>query len=166
MKNEGFGRNLLRGISILCIISCIIILVASILSLTNKNPELNRIVMNEIKDTQLRAQLPENFPGLVFMTTFAFALAETYLMWRAVRNPKKSTFLILYNFASLIAGGIFAVTQGTSGLVTSSIIWSAITLIALLCARSEADTAVETKAKKTTPKAKVTKKEDVKEGNK
>ena len=99
MKNEGFGRNLLRGISILCIISSIIILVAAILSLTNKVPELNKIVMNEIKDTELRAQLPENFPGLAFMTTFAFALAETYLMWRAVRDPKKSTFLLTYAFS-------------------------------------------------------------------
>ena len=89
------------------------------------------------------------------MITFAFALAETYLMWRAVNDPKKSTFLILYNLASLLVDGVFAVSQGISELITVSIVWSAVTLIALLCARSEAETVVETK--KPTPKAKVTK---------
>lgn len=165
MKNIGFGRFLLKGISILCIFSCIIILVASIMALTNKLPELNNIVMNEVKDTELRAQLPENFPGLAFIITFAFALAETYLMWRAVADPKKTTFLIFYNLASLIVDGVFAVTQGVSGLIIVSIIWSAVTLIALLCARSEAYIVAETKAK-TTPKAIATEKEDVKAGNK
>lgn len=147
MKNVGFGRFLLKGISILCIISCIIIFVASIMSLTNMFPELNKIVMNEVKDAELRAQLSDNFPGLAFITTFAFALAETYLMWRAVGNPKKSTFLIWYNFAALIFDGFFAITQGVSPLTTVSIVWSAITLIALLCARSEVNIVDEMKAK-------------------
>ena len=147
MKNVGFGRFLLKGISILCIISCVIILVASIMSLTNMFPELNKIVMNEVKDAELRAQLSDNFPGIVFITTFAFALAETYLMWRAVENPKKSTFLICYNFVALIVDGIFAITQGVSPLTTVSIVWSAITLIALLCARSEVNIVDEIKAK-------------------
>ena len=146
MKNVGFGKFLLTAISILCIISCVIILVASIMAFTNNFPELNKIVMNEIKDTELRGQLPENFPGLAFITTFAFAIGETYLMWRAVRDPKKSTFLIFYNLVSLIVDGIYSVTQGLSGLITASIVWSAVTLIALLCARGEANTVVETKS--------------------
>ena len=107
--------------------------------LTNKFPELNEIVMNEVRDTEIRAQLPENFPGLAFITTFAFALAETYLMWRAVMDPKKSTFLILYNLAAVIVDVVYIFTQGVSGLTTASLVWSAVTLIALLCARSEAE---------------------------
>ena len=147
MKNVGFGKFLLTAISIFCIISCVIILVVSIMALTNNFPELNKIVLNEIRDTEIKAQLPQNFPGLAFITTFAFALAETYLMWRAVIDPKKSTFLIWYNLAAVIVDVVYVFTQGVSGLTTASLVWSAVTLIALLCARSEAEISIETKAK-------------------
>lgn len=155
MKDAGFGRSLLKVITILCTISCILVLVASILALTNKFPELNNAVMNEVQDQELRAQLPDNFPGLALMVMFAFSLVETYLMWRAVKNPKKSTFLILLNLVALISSGVMAITKGVAATSTSSIVWTAITLIALLCARSEAATVVEPKE---------TKKEEVKEG--
>lgn len=166
MKNVGFGRSLLKVITIFCTIGCILLLVTAILALTNKFPDLNKAVMDGVTDTELRAQLPENFPGLALITAFAFSLIEVYLMWRAVKDPKKSTFLIIINLAALIGNGVYAVYKGVGGTTTSSIVWATVTLIALLCARSEVATTVEPKAKKATTKAKEAKKEEIKEGNK
>lgn len=175
MKDVGFGRSLLKLVALLGTVCCIVILVLAIMSLTNKFPQLNEMVKNQINVTDFGIQLPENFPGLALMVSFAFALVETYLMWRAVKEPKKSVFLILLNIVILLGSGIFAIIKGVSGTSTSSILWATVALIALLCARSEAVAVVQTKKTKeskeikepkATKKVKSSKKEEVKEGNK
>lgn len=191
MKDVGFGRSLLKLVALLCTTCCLVILVLAIMSLTNKFPQLNEMVENQINVTDFGIQLPENFPGLALMVSFAFALVETYLMWRAVKEPKKSVFLILLNIVILLGSGIFAIIKGVSGTSTSTILWSTVALIALLCARSEVvavvrpkkakvtkesneikepseikqPTTKETKATRTR-KVKAVKKEEVKEGSK
>ena len=156
MKNVGFGRTLLKICAIFITIGSVLILLLSILALTNKVPEINQTVWDMVKNESYYAQLPANFPGLFLMVTFAIALVETYLMWRAVRDPKKSTFLIILYFISLIGSGILIVTKGSSAVTgsnaISSITWSVVILIALICARSEAVTVTETKAKTKTTK--------------
>ena len=151
MKNAGFGRSLLKVCAIFCTIGSILVLLCAILALTNKVPEINQTVMDMVKNESYYSQLPANFPGLVLMVAFAFTLVETYLMWRAVRDPKKSTFLIIISFISLIGNGILAVTKGTSTQIATdaiiSITWSVVLLIALICARSEAATAATTETK-------------------
>ncbi|MBR3255203.1 MAG: hypothetical protein IKF97_03130 [Clostridia bacterium] len=152
MEKSGFGKTLLKVCGVFFTIGSVLVLVLAILALTNKVPEINTAVMDMVKDYNCYSQLPANFPGLALMVSFAISLIEVYLIWRAVKDPKKSTFLIVLCFIALIGNGVMAVVKGVTSSTTSGIIWSTVLLIALLCARCELEVA-ETNEKKVEKKA-------------
>lgn len=144
-KNEN-GKDILKICAILCTIGLVLMLVCNIIIFTHIIPELNMTLTNELN---LELQPIKNIPSWILEATLiAFTIFYsfvTWLMWRAVKNPKKTTLLLFLTIISLVINIIPIFLSHAGILLISSIIWNCVILIGLVCKKNNTENKVEEK---------------------
>lgn len=144
MTKKENGKDILKICAILCTIGLVLMLICNIIIFTHIIPELNLTLLNELK---LELQPIKDIPNWILEATLiAFTIFYsfiTWLMWRAVKDPKKTTLLLLLIILSLVINIILIFLSHAGILLISSIIWDCVILIGLTCKKNNTENKIE-----------------------
>lgn len=144
MTKKENGKDILKICAILCTIGLVLMLICNIIIFTHIIPELNITLTNELN---LELQPIKNIPNWILEATLiAFTIFYsfiTWLMWRAIKNPKKTTLLLFLTIVSLVINIIPIFLSHAGVLLISSIIWDCVILIGLVCKKNNTENKVK-----------------------
>ena len=140
MTKKENGKDILKICAILCTIGLVLMLICNIVIFTHIIPELNTTLVNELKaELQPIKDIPNWILEATLIALTIFYSFITLLMWRAVKDPKKTTLLLLLIIVSLVINIIPIFLSHAGILLISSIIWDCVILIGLICKKNNTE---------------------------
>ena len=140
MTKKENGKDVLKICAVLCTIGLVLMLICNIVIFTHIIPELNTTLVNELKaELQPIKDIPNWILEATLIALTIFYSFITLLMWRAVKDPKKTTLLLLLIIVSLVINIIPIFLSHAGILLISSIIWDCVILIGLICKKNNTE---------------------------
>ena len=125
-----YGKDVLRFIAVIYSIFISLLFLVFILSFSGIVPELGEAILDSYVYTS------PGFYHLITLIVMILTVFEIYLLFRAAKNPKHSTLLLVLTSVSLISSLLTTFTQGFAAFELSNLVWSLVILVGLLFARS------------------------------
>lgn len=132
------GTKTLKILGIIQAISTVIAIALAIAVFSNVMPEFNNQLMQAF-NAQGDASNSSLLPGIILLMTGVFQLFQTWLLFRAAKDPRKSTLLLVLTVLSIISALINMFTQKFDSSQILSLVINVIIVIAIFSAKKQAE---------------------------
>ena len=130
VRKVEYGKDVLRFIALIYSIFTGLLFIVLALSYSGVAPEMGEAILDSYVYTS------PSFYHTITLIVMIVTVFEIYLLFRAAKNPKHSTLLLVLASMSLITSLLNTFTQGFAAFELSNLVWSLVILVGLLFARS------------------------------
>ena len=132
-SDKNIGKTILKILGWLNIITIVLFAILAIVTFTNKSTDLINSMTEAINYTDNNGNI---FLGTIFTIAAVISAIETWLIFRAAKDAKKSTFLLVLTILSVVTTIVgWISTKSVTGI--SAFVWDMILLISVLYVRSK-----------------------------